>query len=309
MLHDWTVPAGYRRTTFRAMDSEVVVLVPSASGHEAGVVEQLFRHWERTLSRFDSHSELSWLNARAGNTVAVSPLLRDVVRASLTAAQRTGGLFDPTVGAELAALGYDRPFATIRRGGATERTPGHRMGSWRDVRVGPLGTITMPVEMSLDLGGIAKGLAVDEAIATLQSRGVDSALVCAGGDVAVAGPLAGSNAWPIAVEDADDSITVPLVRGALATSSVEGRRWTAGEHEHHHILDPRTGRSAATTLRRVTVAAAGCAEAEVHAKVAIILGAEQGGRWLEDEGYAALLVAEQRSHAVGPWPVRKPVVA
>lgn len=309
MPRDWAIPPGYHRIAFRAMDCDVVILLPASSGAAGHTAEALFRLWERTLSRFDPASELARLNAGAGRPVPVGPLLRDVVRSALVWARRTGGLFDPTLGAELAALGYDRPFSQLGHEPAPTVNAPHRRGTWRDVRVGPLGTITLPARVALDLGGIAKGMAVDAAIAELRDAGVESALVSAGGDLAVTGALLGSGAWPVTVVDRTGPVTVPLLRGALATSSVERRRWPAAEGMRHHILDPRTRRPAGTPLRRVTVAAPTCAAAEVHAKAAVILGREDGRRWLEDAGCTALLVEEAASHTVGHWPGHGAAVA
>jgi thiamine biosynthesis lipoprotein len=219
-------------------------------------VEHEFTRLEALLSRFRPDSELSRLN-RFG-ALDAGPDLFEVVRLALDARARTDGLFDPTVHDAVVAAGYDRSFELLpedgegggpaRCGGAVELT-----GS----------TIRLAPGVRLDLGGIAKGYAVDRAVALLSRAG--SCLVNAGGDLAVAG-----GAWPVAVEDA--GLTLELSSGAIATSGRDRRRWTRAGEERHHLIDPRSGTPADGDLVRATVYAPTAVEAEVLAKVAFLTG-------------------------------------
>ena len=119
----------------------------------------------------------------------------------------------------------------------------------------------------LDLGGIAKGYAVDRALAQLSPAG--SCLVNAGGDLAGGGRL-----WPVGVETADGELTLGLENGALATSGRDRRRWQRNGRELHHLIDPATGMSAEGEFLRVTVLAPTAVDAEVLAKAAFL-----GGPW------------------------------
>ena len=302
---DLAVPAEMRRERFRAMGTTISLLLPAprASAGTAAV-QALFAHWEHTLSRFRPTSELSALNARAGDPVTVSPLLYTVVDAALEAARATEGLFDPTMLRQLVVLGYDRSFETLPRrlpGTLSVAGPG---GGWRAIRLDPMQRrVTLPRGVGLDLGGIAKGMAVDAALAALQTVGIDAALVNAGGDLAVLGrPLSGES-WPIAVPTRAGTQTVTLQHGALATSGVARRRWRQGEQEHHHLLDPRTGEPAQSGLWSVSVGAATCAQAEVAATVACVLGLEAGAAFLHAHGLAGLLIHESGAwQTVGGWP-------
>jgi thiamine biosynthesis lipoprotein len=136
----------------------------------------------------------------------------------------------------------------------------------------------------LDLGGIAKGYAVDRACAILDDVG--PCLVNAGGDLAGRGRL-----WPVGVETADGQITLGLEEGAIATSGRDRRRWRRGGAEAHHLIDPSTGAPADGDLVRVTAVAPTAAEAEVHAK-AIFLGAAA-------ETPAVLVTADGRTVLAG----------
>lgn len=311
--------------TFRAMGTSVQVLAPGERLDEVlEMVRALFEEWEAALSRFRPESELSRLNARAGAAVGASPLLLRVLRAALDAARATDGMYDPTLGAQMVRMGYDRSFELIeaehaRTVGSVEATEENRRasgsaaggepdgepgGAWRAIGLDErAGTVTLPAGAALDFGGIAKGMAVDAAVAALAGRGVSAALVNAGGDLAVLGVPPGARQWSLAVPGRDGWWSIPLVRGALATSGVARRHWMQDGAARHHLLDPRTGEPARSGLWSATVAAGTCAQAEVAAKVAFLLGRHEGGAFLRRLGLAGLLVgAEGFWSAEGGWP-------
>jgi FAD:protein FMN transferase len=295
-------PPGFTRHEFGAMGTSVTVVLPEPAAVAAAEVERLFATWEASLSRFRPDSELSRLNRAAGRRVPVSPPLLDVVEAALRAARATDGIFDPTLEPHLRALGYDRTFEAMASDGPAPvpRGPG---GAWREIELDrDGGTVRLPAGSALDLGGIAKGMAVDAAVAELVGRGVASAVVEAGGDLAVAGLPPASAAWPVAVEVLHGQRPVSIVAGGLATSGISRRAWRRGGLEQHHLVDPRTGASAHNDLWSVTAAAATCAQAEVAAKVAFILGRSAATRFLLRVGIAALLVGRDgREVIVGTW--------
>jgi len=288
------------------MGSDVHVLVPERRASErADAVEALFEEWEDALSRFRPGSELSRLNDRAGAPVRVGPILLAAVEASLAAARATGGLFDPTLRHELVRMGYDRSFDELANDVAGPDGGPRGGGGWRRVVVDRAGcTITLPAGTGFDLGGIAKGMAVDAALELLAALGADAALVSAGGDLAVRGLPRGRRAWPILVGSGPDGLVVPLVRGALATSGKERRRWKQGRVERHHLVNPETGEPAAGGLRRVTAVGASCRAAEVGATAAFVAGRRLGAMVLAHLGLAGMLVTEAgRELRVGCWPV------
>jgi FAD:protein FMN transferase len=300
------LPTGMARHTFRAMGTTIELLLP-IEHEEQGIAaaQALFAEWEGHLSRFLPESELSLLNQRAGEPVEVGEVLYRVLETALSAANATDGLYDPTLLRQMLWVGYDRTFdelpATLPA--VTSRiAPG---GGWRGIRLdAERRRVTLPRGVGLDFGGIAKGMAVDAAIDRLGEMGIASAVVNAGGDLAVLGLPAGQEHWPIAVPGKDVSWSIPLCQGALATSGIARRHWRQGTDERHHLLDPRTGEPVHTGLWSVTVAAGRCQQAEVAAKAAFILGAERGAEWLGAQGLAGLLVGEDGSwRAAGAWPV------
>jgi thiamine biosynthesis lipoprotein len=305
MSPDLEVPRGLASHRFRAMGSDVQVLVPERRAPEcAEAVEELFEEWEEALSRFRPGSELSRLNDRVGAPVRVGPILLAAVEASLAAARATGGLFDPTLRHELVRIGYDRSFDRLGNHIAEPDGSPRGGGGWRRVVVdGAGGTITLPEATGFDLGGIAKGMAVDAALELLSAQGADAALVSAGGDLAVRGVPPGRRAWPILVRSGTDGQVVPLVRGALATSGTERRRWKQGRVERHHLLNPETGEPAAAGLEQVTAVGGSCRAAEVGATAAFVAGRRLGPMVIARLGLAGMLVTETgRELRVGRWP-------
>lgn len=299
-------PAGMLRTEFQAMGTTVTLLNPEKQAQKATtIIRQLFSDWEQVLSRFRPESELSRLNGSVGEAVIVSPLLFTVLQAALAAAKATGGIYDPTLLKQLMQAGYDRSFEQLPEQSpdrpSSTAAPG---GNWQDIHLDPLQRrVTLPAGIGIDLGGIAKGMAVDAAINQLQALSLDAALVNAGGDLAIIGTPPGTSAWPLAVQGKVTSWVISLQRGALATSSISRRHWQQGWHLRHHLIDPRTGEPAQSKLWSVTVAAGQCMQAEVAAKVAFILGKERGKGFLVEQGLAGLLVEHDGNwSATDNWP-------
>jgi thiamine biosynthesis lipoprotein len=289
-------PIGFERRVFRAMGTSVTVLLPAGSIRLAEPVADLFVGWDLALSRFRPESELSGLNAAAGREARVSPLLFEVATASLEAARATDGLFDPTVGSRMVELGYDRTFAALPADRPPAPVSSWVPGRWRAVRLdGRSRTVTLPEGAAIDLGGIAKGMAVDASIRLLAAEGVTAAAVNAGGDLAVLGRPGELPAWTIQIEGPTEDVEGPVVAvtsGGLATSSVGRRRWLVGGRPVHHLIDPRDGLPVRTGVRSASVLAASCVAAEVAAKVALILGVEDGGAFLRRHGLEGVFVAE-----------------
>ena len=190
----------------------------------------------------------------------------------MTAARLTDGDVDPTVGAALVALGYDRDFA-----GPTRRLPVAASmampATWSmvtlDDRVG-----TVPHGVVLDLGATAKAVAADRCAQRVHPP---PAAACSSTWEATSPPPgpAPDGGWQVLVhdDDGDPASSIALPSGAaLATSSTLRRRWRRGDEILHHILDPRTGRSADPVWRTVSVAAQTCFAANTVSTAAIVRG-------------------------------------
>ncbi len=295
---------GLRRAFFAAMGTRVEVTVDRAADPDAeAAVQALFAEREALFSRFRDDSELCRLNAAAGRPEPAGAVVMDALERALAAARATGGVFDPALGVQLRGLGYDRTWEEVAAapGGPARIAPG---GGWRGVRVDrAAGCVTVPVGVELDLGGIAKGMTVDAAVALLAEAGARCALVSAGGDLAVLGRPPGGAGWTVAVRTPDGAVPVTLEQGALATSGVERRSWVRDGVRRHHLVDPATGAPAGTGLWSATAVAGTCERAEVAATAAFVLGVGGGSALLARLGVPGLLVAPSgASMPVGGWP-------
>jgi thiamine biosynthesis lipoprotein len=298
-------PNGLTILDFPAMGTTVSVLAPVDDAEAArDVTRQLFAEWEAALSRFRSDSELSRLNARAGEWATVSPLLFDVSATASEAARATDGVFDPTLLRQLVSLGYDRTLSALPPIAPSLREAIQPGGGWRGIRLNHAERrIYLPAGVALDFGGIAKGMAVDAAVERLRAMGLPCGCVNAGGDLATFGAPPDGEGRPIGVQGRNETRVITLRHGALATSGVANRQWRQGAFVRRHILDPRTGMPAETGLWSVTVAAPRCAQAEAAAKTAFILGPRQGARFLDERNLAGLFAHEDGAwQTAGDWP-------
>ena len=257
-------------------DCHVVAVVEDDAADPTEVAVALVEQLESRWSRFRTDSDITRINSNGGGAVPVHADTIDAVELALTARDRTAGRFDPTVLPALVAAGYDRPFDEL---GAAVALPARVAGAAVAVDRGA-GTIAVERGAGLDLGGIGKGIVADRvADALLATTGVHGALVNLGGDLRCLGraPEPTPEAWGIAVHTID-GLAIALADGAVATSSTTKRRWTTVDGvERHHVVDPATGRPAATAVASATIVAGRAADAEVAATVALLDGTVERG--------------------------------
>ena len=300
--------------SFRALGTTAVVAAadPAALHDVVAAVADELAAVDAACSRFRADSEL--LRLPHDRPATVSPLLADALAAALDAARATDGIVDPTIGRTLRLAGYDATFRVVAaRDGDGFRATFARVPGWRVVELDRARrSVVVPHGVELDLGATAKAFAADRCARIAADRAGTGVLVSLGGDVAVAGePPAGGWAIGIADDHAADEVdaTVAVERGGLATSSTTVRRWRSGDRELHHLIDPRTGRPAASCWRTVSVAAASCLDANVASTAAVILGEDAPG-WLESRSLAARLVAVDGTVVrTARWPAGAEAVA
>ncbi len=301
------------RTTWRALGTEVELQVREAGelGWAAAHARDLLDEVDESCSRFRPDSDLARANARPGRWTTVSPVLVAAVTVALEAAQNTGGRVDPTLGSALEAAGYDRTFELLAS--ASQEPTGLpallRPGAWREIEVRE-DAVLVPRGVRLDLGATGKAFAADLVAADLAERLGCPSVISVGGDVAVSRPLGcAPHAWPVAVaetradltEHPEDTITVELTAGGLATSTVRARRWRRGGRDWHHLLDPGTGLPVSGPWRSVTALGHTCSAANTATTAAMVLGAAAPG-WLAEHEVAAVLVdGDGHRHATERW--------
>jgi thiamine biosynthesis lipoprotein len=252
------------------------------------------------LSRFRPTSDLSRLNRYAGSGTAraVGRHLRTMLLLARRAQRMTDGRFDPRVIGILEGLGEQAGF----RLPDVSTSPPATDAEWLVAH----GRSTFSIATAVDSGGIGKGLGLRWALAAAQraaqARGL---LIEAGGDVVVSGPAPDGGPWIIGIEDpggrSEPVATIASPGGAIATSSTAVRHWMGPRGEPvHHLIDPRTGRPAATGLQSVTVALADPAWAEVWTKALFLAGARGIGPEARARGLAAWWIEEDGSVHMTP---------
>jgi thiamine biosynthesis lipoprotein len=299
------------RSEWRALGTMVVVAVTdrdslqTACAAVAAEIDAL----DSACSRFRMDSDLAKLNAANGIPVMVTPLLGEAIRVALRAARLTEGDVDPTVGRSMEAIGYDADFSVVAPDGDSLDGRHRSATGWTHIEITDVPAIvTLPAGTSLDLGATAKALGADRAAAAAHAATGSGVLVSLGGDIAVAGqPPAGG--WPVRVTDdhaaAADAPgqSITLRTGGLATSSSTVRQWRRGGVPVHHIVDPRTGATAQSPYRTVSVAAATCVDANTASTAAMVRGT-RALDWLESTGLPARLITHDGMVVhLNRWPV------
>jgi thiamine biosynthesis lipoprotein len=291
------------RTRWQALGTsvELVLTDTSALAQARAIVERELDGIDRTCSRFREDSDLTRVNACAGRTARVDPLLIEATDVALRAAELTAGAVDPTVGAALELVGPETP-PQVPRVIASVR-PG-----WEAIELDrERSTLRIPVGVKLDLGATAKAWAADRASKAVHEEMGCGVLVSLGGDISTAGPSPASG-WRIHVTDDHRSgpdapgQTITIAGGGLATSSTTVRRWRQEGRTMHHIIDPSTGAPVAEVWRTVSVAALDCTDANIAATAAIVRG-EDAPEWLAELDLPARLVRPDGDVLkVGSWP-------
>jgi FAD:protein FMN transferase len=254
------------------------------------LVAETFDTVEHTLSLFRPESDLVRVN-RSGGThgpAVIGDMTAEVLAYALRIARESDGAFDPTVSPLMVCWGLrggNTPPA-LPPGEAEIRAALQRVG-WRHLQLSPRAsaeeapTLRMDAPgMQLDLGGIAKGYAVDLAYQTLRKRGATDFLINLAGNMRGHGrPEASRSGWRVGIRNPFESEawlgTLLLADGeGIATSGSYERYIVIRDRRHGHILDPRTGQPVAGMIS-VTVVAPSAMEADALSTALFVLGAEQ----------------------------------
>jgi thiamine biosynthesis lipoprotein len=243
--------------------------LPEKQLHTA--IETAFAAIERVqllMSYHDPGSELSRINREAASSEQhIDAETYTVLAAALRFAGSSGGAFDPCVGEQLEKWGYLPPSAPVSDRVETAR------GNWRDIHLVPPAGVRLGRPVRLDLGGIAKGYAVDRAIEVLQRAGMERILVNAGGDLRIAGNWERQVRLRHAHTPHLSATVLTLSNAALATSAPYFSRRDSSYGEVSALLDPR---SAMPYLENgsITVRAADCMSADALTKVVLFANRE-----------------------------------
>jgi thiamine biosynthesis lipoprotein len=291
-----------QRIDFEAMGTSFFCVLVGADQSVCDAVYSLANELESKWSRFIPDSEVMRINNNPDSSQQVSDATLRLVNEMKLGFQLTQGLYSGNILGELIDLGF-----------AKSRSNPENVTNWvaraktsadlSDVEIDlEAKSVCVPTGVALDAGGIGKGLAADLLSDYAMQLGAMGVAVFAGGDVAVKGMASGAAGWKVNISDPQDAekfiSSVALSRGGLATSSPFG--WKSGSA--HHIIDPRTHRSSESDVLQATVISQNAAQAEVLAKMCVILGTQEGITRIDALGVAALIVDDTNQvHTSENW--------
>ncbi|MDD2858303.1 MAG: FAD:protein FMN transferase [Candidatus Nanopelagicales bacterium] len=291
------------------MGSQCHVIILDGDAQALERAEAAVRRLESLWSRFRADSEISVLNAAAGGPRRVSGDTLILLCRALRAHRLTAGWFDPFLGRDLAALGYDRDFEQIL--GIAAQAPGTRSYTLRGTgdRVSTAAvsdystfaidldsrTARLPVGVDFDPGGLGKGLGADLVSRTIVDEGARGALVNLGGDLRCRGDHP-DGGWEVTIENPLDPAGtldqfIRLTDGAVATSTPLKRNWANADGSRaHHLLNPSTHAPMAVEIAAATVIAPTGWEAEMLVKTLLLAGPAVGVPLLRKHRAAGVVV-------------------
>ena len=279
-----------QRIDFQVMGTNFFCLVVGGNNEICDAVYQFANELETKWSRYIPTSELMQINNNPESMIQVSDATLRLVNEMKNGFEVTQGIFSGNILGELIDLGF-----------ANSRINPENVTNWQaraksvadlsDVEIDLQNkSVSVPSGVALDSGGIGKGLAADLMSDYAMQLGAMGIAVFAGGDVAVKGMAPDAAGWKVNISDpggVDKFIdTISLSRGGLATSSPMGWRIK----DAHHIIDPRTHKSSDSDVLQATIIAQNASQAEVLAKMCVILGSHEGISRIDSLGVAALVI-------------------
>ncbi len=257
-------------------------------------VYKIFTIVEDTCSRFKRDSELSLLNQQIGKETVVSEVLLLILKDALKFYEETDGVFNPGILTAIENSGYTKSIEYIRgmelkspfySAPVATKTPPYHLDESKQ---------TVVLQTRIDLGGIAKGWVIDRAAELLSQHGYG--FINVGGDIRIFGQL--PRPLNIGIEDPFDPATmisaIQVSDGAVATSTSMKRRWKVDGKNKHHLIDPLTGEPSNSVIVSSTVTAPTALEADVWAKVTLLLGEKQGKSWIQGRSVQAVLINQSK---------------
>lgn len=250
-----------------------------------------FHRVEQCCSRFDETSEARQLSRSSGVATRVSPMLFEAVQFALALAEDTDGAFDPTVGHRMEQRGFHRHYRTGEA--VSSGIGGVHPVTYRDIELDAAAqTITLRQPLVLDLGAVAKGLAIDMAVRELEP--FEHFAVDAGGDLYLGGRNEVDEPWSVGIRHPREDgmlLDVLTVSDAAVCTSGDYERRSDLPGVGHHLMDPRTGVSADRAIS-ATVLASTAMLADGLATAAFVLGPIEGLQLLERHGLDGLIVSQ-----------------
>ena len=247
------------------------------------LAERRLQTLEQLWSRFIPTSDISRLNTSRGEPTHVHRDTVTLVRYLVAAHEHTNGNFDPSLLPALVTLGYGTSMTNASMSTTlSAHSPISEPISSTRIDVAEC-VVQLPAGITLDPGGLGKGLAADMVANELIESGADGACVNVGGDLRCVGRGPNNDAWDIDIESPFDATIIvaklTVRNGGVATSSTRAKRWHTRRGENHHVISPTTHLPLvedAESPVQVTVIGSEAVWAEIFATATLVAGATEG---------------------------------
>ncbi len=275
----------------KALGSDVILtLVLDDSVDDGSLFARLWQQiadFEQQFSRFRADSELSLFNQQAGTKVHLSESFLALLRTCQQMSLATNGLFNPLVLPALQQAGYVGSWPKPSQANPELNYSDRQQQPSTSLEIGSGWARILP-DSAIEFGGIGKGYLLDQLGETLAVQSVGNYWLSLGGDILCNGYDLDGAAWTVGVQSASPgqapagTITnIGRAKLGIATSGITKRQ---GHHEGkawHHIIDPRTGKPAATDVLTATIVTATAASADILAKCVVIAGSKEASAILK----------------------------
>ena len=306
---EWVTVSGTAMTT--DIDLQYWAEDPASSGKAGDEVLAMFRQIDEQMSRYREDSELSKVNREAAKApVPISESLFEVLQKATQVSKLSDGAFDISFG----SVGYLYDYRAKRQPSDEQLAEGLPAVNYQSIELDPAASTVRFLSdgVKLDLGGIAKGYAVDRGIEILKSHGIRHARLSAGGDMRLLGDKRGTP-WIVGIRDprseSRNALVMPLANVAVSTSGDYERFFLdeAGERIHH-ILSPATGKPA-KGVQSVTILGDDALTTDGLSTAVFVLGAAKGLDMINRlDGVDAVIIDDQRQvhYSEGLMPPESP---
>ena len=254
--------------------------------------------YDRLLSRTQEDSDVWRINHAEGKPVTVSDDTITILETAQKISELTDGAFDVTI-APCSTL-WDFTSGKAVLPDADELKAAAEKVDYTKIRIEG-NTVTLPKDMMIDLGGIAKGYAADQVKEYLAGRGVESAILSFGGNIVALGLKPGGKPWNVAIRDidggpADYMLISRNYGGSTVTSGIYERGFELDGVLYHHLLDSKTGWPMQNELASVTIFSDSSMMGDALSTAAFVLGTEKGSELIESlDGIEAVFIARDRT--------------
>jgi len=292
------------RKTDRQFLLDTVCTLTLPEGTKDTVFSEVFSHIKKIETRMSAHSEESEVTAisRSGTKGAiVSKDTFQVIQEGLTLSEKSNGLYDITIAPLVNVWGI----GTEQQKVPTEKEIKSILPliDYKKVQLDK-STHRVTLEnpnMKIDLGGIAKGYAADEAARILKMRGIKRAIINFGGNIYMLGEKTSGDLWRIGIQNPDDTpgTYIGILKSketAVVTSGTYERYFIKDGKKYHHIFDPRTGYPVRNSLLSVSIITEKAIQADGMSTTIFLLGLEKGMQYVEQaKGMEAIFVTKDRT--------------